>query len=218
MDLSHEVRGSGRTRRAGLAAVVLGSAIGVGSMSGCGAALLAGVGYAAAEEIGQSNVEAAQILAGNNGQKRQTESKSVEQMAFESWTRRQSREPKVFACNYIDNSLDGDTSSVSEQDVIGRRTDLPALFRDDEPICFSGFTLGDYLGKKSAFKLVNESGSTIYANEGIIDHSDGCFGAVWYRPGELAAGDYKFVWYLDDTFVGSVDARVMSSSSVLTQK
>lgn len=51
MTFHPEVRGSGRTRRSGLAAVVLGGALGVGSMSGCGAALIAGAGYLAAEEI-----------------------------------------------------------------------------------------------------------------------------------------------------------------------
>ncbi|MEK6859101.1 MAG: hypothetical protein AABX53_04290 [Nanoarchaeota archaeon] len=221
MDLSHEVRGSGRARRAGLVSV-LASSVAISSMSGCGAALIAGAGYLAAEEIAQSNVEAARIRAqgqANVGARRydQAEQESKMQESFKAWMQELQR-PKVFACNYVDASLDGNASFVSEDDFIGRRTSLPALFKDDEPICFSAFVLGDYSGKKSALRLVNSEGLTLSSDERVIDHSEGCFGGIQYKPGELAPGHYKFVWHLDGNFAGSVEAEVRSGSSVLTQK
>ena len=198
------------SRRGGLAAVVLGSAIGVGSMSGCGAALLAGAGYLAAEEIAQSNVEAARIRAngGDSGEQERAEMREMLKEMFKT---------EFFVCSYADPSLDGEAATFKiKHDVIGRRTENPAIFREGAGVYFVGKIWSDEL-KEVGLRVYNERGEEIFSEADMMP-SQSVASHHGYAPGTLSKGRYKAIWYLDDKVIGSVEAEVRDASSVLTQK
>ena len=206
MDLSHRGERKRPCASSGLAALVLAGSVGVGSMSGCGAALLAGAGYLAAEEIAQSNVEAAKIRA-----QRQANTREYSQAGLRALI-----QTKFFVCSYADPALDGNPATFDmDQDIIGRRTESPGTFSSSEGVYFVGGGV-NVEPKEFAMRIFNNAGEQIYSEVNSIAGPQSLL--YGFKPGELHEGRYKAIWYLNNTAVASAEAEVRSGSSVLTQK